>query len=68
MRLRVNTILGRKYFMAGEEIPDGLVPPAIAKHYAEVDPRGLPAPTQAVLQMSATHAPKRTARKKGSKR
>ena len=68
MKLRVHAIVGRKYYRAGEEIPDADVPPAIAKHYAEVDSRGLPAPAQAPPKL-AMHARERTAkRKKGSKR
>ena len=55
MKLRVNTILGRRYIRAGEEIPDDQVPPAIARYAvtASENEKGGAPPPLATTQSAA---------------
>ena len=48
MKLRYHTIAGGRYFKSGEDVPDELVSPAIAKYAVSEDanPEPVPAPVR----------------------
>ena len=54
MKLRYHTIVGGRYFKSGEDVPDDLVSPSIAKY--AVDPSPLAPEASAQCRKASKHA------------